>query len=294
MNGVLVVDKPAGPSSHDVVARVRRALRIRDVGHTGTLDPLATGVLPLVIGKATRLARFLTAGEKEYLAEVQFGVSTETFDAEERPRTVEVPGLTPGAIEALLGEFRGTYQQTPPPFSAKKIAGTPAYRLARARKPVPVTPVEVHVSTLDLLSFEQGLARLRVVASSGFYVRALAHDLGQRAGCGAHLASLRRVRAGDFSIAEAVALDVIEHEGPTAAQRLVPMEGLLAALPSVVLTEQGQRRASHGNTLSPADFVRPPGPGSTGRVRLLDPAGALLGIAEPLPGGVLHPCVVLG
>lgn len=294
MNGVLVVDKPAGPSSHDVVARVRRALHTPEVGHTGTLDPLATGVLPLVIGKATRLARFLTADEKEYIGEVRFGVSTSTFDAEDHPDVVEVPGLTSAAIETLLGEFRGTYEQTPPPFSAKKIAGAPAYRLARARKPVEVKAVQVHVSALDLVSFEHGVARLRVVASSGFYVRVLAHELGQRAGCGAHLASLRRVRAGDFSLAEAVALDVVEHEGAEAARRLIPMERLLATLPSVVLTERGLRRAAHGNMLSPADFVRPPGPGAAGRIRLLDPAGGLLGIAEPHPGGVLHPCVVLG
>ncbi len=294
MNGVLVVDKPAGPSSHDVVARVRRALRAPAVGHTGTLDPLATGVLPLVIGRATRLAQFLASDDKEYLADVQFGVSTPTYDAEDRPAAVDVPGLTSERVESLLGEFRGTHRQIPPPFSAKKIAGRRAYHLARANKPAAVAPVEVHVSALELRGFDRGVARLRVVASSGFYVRVLAHDLGQRAGCGAHLAALRRVRAGEFSLADAVALDVVEQEGERAAERLVPMERLLATLPSVVLTERGLRRASHGNTLSPEDFVRPPQGGLEGRIRLLDPAGGLLGIAEPHAGGVLHPRVVLG
>jgi tRNA pseudouridine55 synthase len=294
MNGVLVVDKPAGPSSHDVVARVRRALGTPAVGHTGTLDPLATGVLPLVIGKATRLAQFLVSDEKEYLADVRFGVATPTYDAEERPAAVAIPGLTSEGVEALLGPFRGTYRQTPPPFSAKKVAGKRAYHLARDGKPVAPPPVEVHVSTLDLVSFEAGLARLRVIASSGFYVRVLAHDLGQRAGCGAHLSALRRVRAGQFALGDAVALDVVEHEGERAAARLLPMDRLLAGLPSVVLTERGLRRAGHGNSLVPGDFVQPPEAWPANRIRLLDSSGGLFGIAEPRPGGVLHPCVVLG
>ena len=290
---MLVVDKPAGPSSHDVVARVRRALGTPAVGHTGTLDPLATGVLPLVIGKATRLAQFLASDEKEYLAEVRFGASTPTYDAEHRPAVIEVPGLTPERVETLLAEFRGTYLQTPPPFSAKKIAGKRAYRLARASKPAAVAPVEVHVGTLDLLSFERGAARLRVVASSGFYVRVLAHELGERAGCGAHLAGLRRVRAGEFSLADAVPLDVVEEERQRAAARLVPMERLLARLPSVVLTERGLQRVAHGNTLSSGDFVGAAGV-LEGNIRLLDTSGGLLGIAEPRAGGALHPRVVLG
>ncbi len=294
MNGVLVVDKPAGPSSHDVVARVRRALGTTAIGHTGTLDPLATGVLPLVVGKATRLAQFLVSDDKEYLADVRFGASTPTYDAEQAPAAADVSGLTAQDVEGLLGGFRGTYWQTPPPFSAKKIAGARAYRLARANRPAAVAPVEVHVAALDLLGYEDGTARLRVVASSGFYVRVLAHDLGTRAGCGAHLSALRRIRAGDFSLADAVTLDAVEREGGRASARLVPMERLLVTLPGVVLTERGLRRAAHGNTLSPGDFLAPPGGALEGRIRLLDPSGGLLGVAEPKPGGVLHPRVVLG
>lgn len=292
MNGVLVVDKPAGPSSHDIVARVRRALRTRAIGHTGTLDPLATGVLPLVIGKATRLAPFLAASEKEYIAEVRFGVSTDTFDAEGRPPQCPVPDLTAGEVEKLLEHFRGTYLQTPPAYSAKKIGGTPAYRLARARKPIAITPVKVQVSVLQLQAFAEGSARLRVVASTGFYVRVLAHELGQRAGCGAYLSTLRRVRAGEFSLEHAVTLEDVEREGPGSSRYLVPMNRLLAGLPAVVLTERGLRRAAHGNSLSPEDFS-PPGVHGTGLVRLLDGSGALLGIGKAATGGALHPSIVL-
>ena len=292
MNGVLVVDKPAGPSSHDAVARVRRALRTRAIGHTGTLDPLATGVLPLVIGKATRLAQFLASSDKEYSAQVRFGASTDTFDAEGCPLHCPVPDLTAGDVETLLGHFRGTYRQTPPAHSAKKIAGTPAYRLARARKPVAITPVEVHVSALELQAFEGGTARLRVVASAGFYVRVLAHELGRRAGCGAYLSALRRVRAGEFSLEDAVTLEGVEREGAGAARHVIPMDRLLAGLPAVVLTERGLRRVAHGNLLSPEDFS-PPEAHGTGPVRLLDGSGALLGIGKAIPGGALHPSIVL-
>jgi tRNA pseudouridine55 synthase len=292
MNGVLVVDKPAGPSSHDAVARVRRALRIRAIGHTGTLDPLATGVLPLVIGKATRLAQFLAASEKEYIAEVRFGASTDTFDAEERPPQCPVPDLTAAEVEKLLEPFRGSYRQTPPAYSAKKIAGTPAYRFARARKPVTITPVEVHVSELELQAFEAGAARLRIVASTGFYVRVLAHELGRLAGCGAYLSGLRRVRAGEFSLEHAVTLEDVEREGPGSSRHVIPMNRLLAGLPAVVLTERGLRRAAHGNSLSPEDFS-PPAAHETGLVRLLDGSGGLLGIGKAATGGALHPSIVL-
>lgn len=309
MNGVLVVDKPAGPTSHDVVARIRRVLGLARVGHTGTLDPLATGVLPLVIGQACRLAQFLSAADKEYLADVRFGASTPTYDAEGRtsgadaaPPPAEPAGLSAAAVEASLEAFRGTYRQTPPPFSAKKIGGTPAYRLARTNRTVTVEPVVVTVSRLDLEEYDQGLARLRLVCSSGFYVRALAHELGLRLGCGAYLAGLRRTRAGDFSIESAAPLDVIQAEGSAAAARMTPMAALLPFLPQVVLNADGVRRASHGNALSPVDFdpqaphAAPPAAADglePGRVRLIDRSGTLLGIAERRPGGILHPMIVL-
>jgi tRNA pseudouridine55 synthase len=309
MNGVLIVDKPAGPTSHDVVARVRRAIGIPRIGHTGTLDPLATGVLPLVVGRATRLAQFLTTDEKEYIAGVRVGYATPTYDAEDRvvhtrdggptrfqPPAVQAPDCEP-VLRELLQEFRGTYRQVPPPFSAKKIEGRRAYVLARSRKDVDIKPVEVTVRELDLLDYHDGLATLRVVCSSGFYVRSLAHDLGQRIGCGAHLESLQRTRAGEFAIGSSVPLETIQREGAGALARLVPMTELLSKLPHVVVNERGARRAAHGNALAAEDLSgverTPPQSPGDGPVRVLNADGALLAIGEPGDRGVLQPVVVL-
>jgi tRNA pseudouridine55 synthase len=327
MNGVLVVDKPSGPSSHDVVASVRRAISLERVGHTGTLDPLATGVLPLVIGRATRLAPFLTGADKEYVARVRFGATTDTYDAEGTPpseqRPVpEVPGQSflrtalpeldwpsaapadETAIAEALPEFIGTYWQMPPPFSAKKIAGVPAYKLARLRKPVDLKPSQVTVREIELCGYQDEVAELRIVCSSGFYVRSLAHDLGERLGCGAYLEALRRTRAGEFTLADAAPLAAIQELGRSALSRLIPVDRLLTNLPSVVLSEQGVRRATHGNALSTADLVNEPASvarvldaassrGPAPRLRLIDSGGSLLAIAEPVEGGLLHPVIVL-
>ena len=295
MNGVIVVDKPAGPTSHDVVARVRRTIGLRRIGHTGTLDPLATGVLPLVVGRATRLAQFLSADDKEYVADIRFGTSTTSYDSEgysdDRPDEA-VMAIEPDVLACLLDDFRGTFWQTPPPFSAKKVGGTPAYRLARAEKPVELKPAKVTVHSLELLSCGDGLARLRIVCSSGFYVRSLAHEIGRRLGCGAYLLALRRTRAGEFTLAEASALDCLESEGPNAMAHLVPMSALLPLLPTVVVNERGARRAAHGNALAPEDISGATGTDAS-RVRVFDAEGTLLGIAESIAGGLLHPVVVL-
>jgi tRNA pseudouridine55 synthase len=310
MDGVLVIDKPVGPTSHDVVAVVRRVVRPDKVGHTGTLDPLATGVLPLVIGRATRLASYMSGAHKEYVAKIRFGIATDTYDAEGQdasaPATAEsqavVSGLREAAIVETLTDFRGRYFQTPPPFSAKKIGGTPAYKLARQRKTVEIGPVEVAVLELELRHYADGLAELRLVCSSGFYVRSFAHDLGRRLGCGAHLEALRRTRAGDFTLADAVPLEAVVVEGlPAVERRLVPMNRLLPELPGVVVSDPGVRRASHGRAIGPGDIVggrgtadAGPAPWSTGgRLRLLDDAGSLIGLAEPRDDGLLHPVVVL-
>jgi tRNA pseudouridine55 synthase len=309
MNGVLIVDKPLGPTSHDVVARVRRAIGISRIGHTGTLDPLATGVLPLVVGRATRLAQFLTSDEKEYLAGIRLGVATATYDAEERVvrnNSGEPVGLRPIAhrppfveddLRGALTGFTGTFWQTPPPFSAKKLAGTPAYKLARRHKDVELKPVEVTVTELELVSCIDGLATVRLVCSSGFYVRSLAHDFGGRLGCGAHLESLRRIRAGEFELRQAVPLPVIQEEGAAALARLVPVESLLARLPHVVVNERGARRAAHGNALAAEDLrdaerAAPAAP-APGPIRVLDADGALLAIGQQAGGGLLQPVVVL-
>jgi tRNA pseudouridine55 synthase len=309
MNGVLVVDKPAGPTSHDVVARVRRAIGITQIGHTGTLDPLATGVLPLVVGRATRLAQFLTIDEKEYVAGVRLGYATATYDAEDRvirdtdggPILLRPPArrafVPEDAFREALPEFSGTYWQVPPPFSAKKIRGTPAYLLARLQKVVEIKPVQVTVRALEVLHYADDLATLRVVCSSGFYVRSLAHDLGQRLGCGAHLESLRRIRAGEFALDQSVPLRTIQEEGADAVARFVPMTMLLSRLPHVVVNERGARRAAHGNALAAEDLwdaerTVPPS-AAPGPIRVLDVDGALLAIGEPGASGLLQPVVVL-
>ena len=307
MNGVLVIDKPPGPTSHDVVARVRRAIGIRKIGHTGTLDPLATGVLPLVVGRATRLASLLTSTQKEYVASVRFGEATPTYDAEPRmtrdPATgmpvlagappPEPAGLTRERVEEALTRFRGTAWQVPPVYSAKKIRGVAAHRRTRANEAVAPRPVSVTIYGLDLESYQSGLARVRLTTSAGYYVRSFAHDLGQVLGCGAHLEGLRRERSGDFSLADAVSLEAIEAAGVGAVRHLSPPEQLLSHLQGLGLTERGVRRASHGNVLAPEDVEGGPGQLNGGPFRLLDGSGALVGIAERREPGLLHPVLVL-
>ena len=298
LQGALLIDKPAGPTSHDVVAFVRRVLRVDRAGHTGTLDPLATGLLVLLVGSATRLAQFLAADEKEYLADVRLGVATVTYDAaslsDVRDRISDIRYPTIAEVEAVLERFRGSFLQTPPPFSAKKVASVPAYEKARKNQPIELRPVEVTVRELELIGTSDigfrtpdvghgGLLRLRVAASAGFYVRSLAHDIGQVLGCGAHLEALRRTRVGRFRAEDGLTLDRVEAEGTA---RLTSPNDLLGHMPAVTLTEDGARRVSHGNP------IRETGSGAE-RVRLLDPAGGLLAIAERRAGGLLQPVVVL-
>lgn len=304
-DGVLVIDKPAGPTSHDVVALVRRALGEKRIGHTGTLDPMATGVLPLVVGRATRLASLLSGADKTYEAAVRFGCATDTYDATGRvagdpeapvASTLEIgspEGLTVTAIEAALPRFRGTYEQTPPQYSAKKIGGVASYTLARRKLDVAPAPVHVTVHELVLIGYEEGLATVRVTATAGFYVRSLAHDLGAALGCGGHLAALRRTRAGSFTLDAAVPLEIVQQEGADAGRRLIPLDQLLPDVPAARLTEGGARRAGHGAAVGPVDIAEAAAGAGGGRVRLLDAGGHLLGLAEPRPGGVLQPVVVL-
>lgn len=299
MNGVLVIDKPSGPSSHDVVARIRRRLEISKAGHTGTLDPLATGVLPLVLGRATRLARFFAASDKAYDAAIKLGVSTDSYDMtgalETFGQTLAHPAPDRATVEAILEEFRGEQWQEPPPFSAKKIDGVRAYKLARQRQPVQPSPVAVTVHELELVSLEKEDLRLRIVCSAGFYVRTLAHSLGRRLGTGACLQALRRTRSGQFTLAQSLSFEKAERSPDAALGHIVPMEHLLTALQGVTLTEAGVRRARHGNELRPQDLVAPLASiDAERRVRLLDPRGLLVAIGEAgTEPGTLHPAVVL-
>lgn len=208
MNGVLIIDKPASLTSHDVVNRVRRILRQRSVGHLGTLDPMATGVLPLVTGNFTRLAQFYISSEKTYEGTVRFGFCTDTYDAEGEP-TSEPTNVTlqPDRVESAVAKFRGLIEQTPPPFSAKKIKGVPAYKLARKQKEVLLKPVQVEVKELQVLGVDVDRMRFRARVSSGTYMRSIAHDLGKALGCGAYLETLRRTSVAEFSIEDAHTLE---------------------------------------------------------------------------------------
>jgi tRNA pseudouridine55 synthase len=304
VNGLLVIDKPTGPTSHDVVARARALVGVKRIGHTGTLDPLASGVLPLVVGRATRLARFLAGGEKSYDAVVRLGRTTDTYDALGTFAAASVPVdlLTAEEVDRALDAFRGTLWQTPPPYSAKRIGGVRAYALARASKPAEPKPVEVTVRQLTLESYDAGAVRLQVVCSAGFYVRSLAHDLGARIGCGGYLESLRRTASGGFRLADAVPLATLEADPSRAVDAFVPMDHLLTHLPAAVLSVRGAERAAHGNAVTSPDIVhRLPGlEGLEGAiaddevpVRLLDEAGSLLAIARAGPRAFLHPVVVL-
>jgi tRNA pseudouridine55 synthase len=262
MDGLLVVDKPAGPTSHDVVVRLRRALGERRIGHTGTLDPMASGVLALVLGRATRLARFMAGDRKRYDAIVSLGVATDTYDAEGKPTGAAYAGPFPSvaALEQALESFRGSFLQHPPAYSAKKIGGRRSYDLARSlethgQAQVVPAPVTVSVTQLTLTGYEDGNVRLTVDCSAGFYVRSLAHDLGQRLGTGAHLSGLRRTRCGAAWLDQARTLASIEDDPQSAIDGLVPMAGMLPSIPAVMLTASGATRATHGCSLGPADLV---------------------------------------
>ena len=220
MDGVLVVDKPRGPTSHDVVDRARRALRERRIGHTGTLDPFATGVLPLCVGRATRLARFLSGGDKVYRASVRLGFATTTDDLTGEPladaRAVSVSRM---ALEDAIPAFVGTFDQVPPAFSARHVGGRRLYELARQGEAAPraATPVTVHA--LDLVSRDADRLELEVRCSAGTYVRAIARDLGERLGTGGHLVALRRTRSGGFDLSRAVPGDALDASARRASSR---------------------------------------------------------------------------
>lgn len=305
VSGVLVVDKPEGPTSHDVVTLTRRVLGVSRVGHTGTLDPLATGVLPLVIGRATRLAQFLTASDKTYEARIAFGRSTDTYDA--RGREIAACDRRPAReqLDAALQRFRGEFEQTPPAFSAKNIDGERSYELARkaarsaearSAKVDRPKPVIVNARNLEVLAFDGDTTTLAVTVTAGFYVRSLAHDLGEALGCGAVLVALRRTRSGEFGLDAAVPLEeVLRSKREDLARRLIPMSGLLTDFPAVTLRGPATlERLKNGVEMGPDDMTAPV-TGSAAIVRLLTPDGDLAGLAKPAKtAGFLHGWVVLG
>jgi tRNA pseudouridine55 synthase len=291
--GVFVVDKPAGWTSHDVVNKVRRIAQTRKVGHLGTLDPMATGVLPLLVGKATRLAQFFERGRKIYEGTIRFGHSTDTYDAEGTPTSAEKRfSLDCSIIDDHLSVFRGKILQTPPPVSAKKIGGTPAYKLVRMNIPVALEPVEVEVFAIDLLRCEGDEIDIRVHCSAGTYLRSIAHDLGQRLGCGAYLSRLRRIQSASFSINDAKSLDELQTLSANGrlAQALIPAAELLPEIPAerVDSVTADFIRQGRDFRISPYHNV-----GSSQLVKAVTQYGELVAIGEARLPHLYHPILVL-
>lgn len=304
MDGILVIDKPEGWTSHDVVARARRVLREKRVGHTGTLDPFATGVLVLLVGRATRLARFHAGAEKEYVATIRLGFATDTGDLTGERRegvgTADCSALKLEELEAALAPLRGEFGQVPPMYSAKKVAGKKLYELARKGEEVERKAAAVRVSEFEIVAVENESflrrngdgtcdVRARVVCSAGTYVRALAESVGENLKTGAHLAALRRTRAGEFGLERAVSLERLPDLVEAGEEFLVPLEAALPRLPSAHLTAEEARRVRHGAAVASGG-----GWEDGAHVALLDERGALLAVgAYDAAASLLRPRVML-
>jgi len=292
VNGLYVIDKPGGITSHDVVNRLRKITGEKSIGHLGTLDPLATGVLPLLLGKFTRLAQFFASAEKSYMGTIRFGFATDTYDAEgEMVGERTEPQLTLESVRSAAERFRGEMQQMPPPYSAKKIAGTPAYKLARAGKAVDLKPASVRIDSFEIMSLNGDEASFAMSISSGGYVRSVAHELGGDLGCGAHLSGLRRTRAGVFTLADAHTLAELEPlagnvEGLEAL--CVHPRSLLLEIPSVTADEQTIGRLRNGAQANLPEFS------NASMVKVFASQRDLFAIATRVAGTLFQPVVVLG
>ncbi|MGA8223095.1 MAG: tRNA pseudouridine(55) synthase TruB [Candidatus Acidiferrales bacterium] len=311
IDGILVVDKPRGKTSHDVVETVRRLVGFRGIGHLGTLDPLATGVLVLALGRATRLARFYTGRRKRYTCAVRFGFATDTYDADGKalgPDTA--PTLNAEEIAKLAAKFVGSIQQTPPQFSAKKIHGRPAHELARKHKPVKLEPVNVEVYEFRLTSVEGSIARFEVECGAGTYVRSLAQDLGALHGANAHLAEITRTAVGEFTLDRAVPLAELAEDAKAGrlAERVIRLEDLLLELPRATVLPIIEKRVRHGAKFNlPLSQIQPgvvtasqgattqldSGEWTPSRLRVFNQAGQLIAIADPVVPRTYQPVVVL-
>jgi tRNA pseudouridine55 synthase len=290
VNGLLIVDKPGGMTSHDVVARVRRATGESSIGHLGTLDPMATGVLPLLLGKYTRLAQFFGTHAKTYTGTIRFGFSTDTYDAEGRATSESVAvSLTLDAVRAAAAGFSGETDQLPPPISAKKIDGKPAYKIARAGGVPKLKTARVIIDEFCIESVAGELAAFRMRISAGGYVRSVAHELGQSLGTGAHLASLRRTASGPFLIEEAISLDRVEalaRKGALPAHIPHPRT-MLPELPSVTADEETVGRMRNGMQINLPEFSQAP------LVKIFLGQRELVGIGKRVAGTLFQPAVVL-
>jgi len=290
LNGVIVIDKPAGWTSHDVVAKMRNILKERSIGHLGTLDPMATGVLVLVIGKMTRLCQFYEDSDKTYEGTIRFGFATDTYDADGEavgePQEVQV---TLEEVRRSAAQFVGKLQQVPPPFSAKKIQGVPAYKLARKKQEVQLKAVEVEVREFEITGAEGDTCGFRCRVSSGTYVRSLAHDMGQKLGCGAHLASLRRTQVAEFGLVDAHTLEkaAAAAEAGAIAGLMFHLRRVLPALPSVTADDETLGKIRHGRSVNLAEFSR------SKWVKVFAGQAELVCLASRVAGSLFHPKVVL-
>lgn len=311
IDGILVVDKPRGRTSHDVVEMVRRLVGFRQIGHLGTLDPLATGVLVLALGRATRLARFYSGRRKRYTCAVRFGFATDTYDADGEAASPDAsPSLDAEAIASLAAKFVGRFEQVPPPFSAKKIHGRPAHELARKNKPVKLDPVEVDVYEFRLTGIEGSTARFTVECGAGTYIRSLAHELGKLHGSGAHLSEIVRTAVGEFTLDHAVSIADLEQDAKAGeiARRVIPLEGMLPDFPRATVLPIIERRILHGTKFTlPLAQIQPgkitaaqgapeqldSGDWKPSRLRVFNQQGRLIAIAEPVVMRTYQPLVVL-
>src|ERR1700685_455929 len=304
MNGILIVDKPAGLTSHDVVNRVRRILGQRSVGHLGTLDPLATGVLPIVVGNYTRLAQFYNGAEKSYEGVIRFGFATDTYDAEGEPTgPAQDVALDPSAVEALAVQFRGLIEQMPPPFSAKKIQGVPAYKLARKQREVVLKSVQVEIKQFNIEEVSGDRVRFNSRVASGTYIRSVAHEMGAKLGCGAHLESLRRTAVAEFKIEDAKTLDQIAEQMQNAKSVNEGVPGhwplttdpclflhprlLLPHLPAVTADEATAARIRNGRPVNLPELSQ------ARLVKVFCGQRDLIAIATRVAGTLFHPKIVL-
>jgi tRNA pseudouridine55 synthase len=293
VNGLLVVDKPSGMTSHDVVSRLRRATGESMIGHLGTLDPMATGVLPLLLGKYTRLAQFFGPLPKTYTGAIRFGFATDTYDADgipALPAEMGVPLPSNQEIQAAAVHFQGQVEQTPPPFSAKKVNGKPAYKSARRGETVVLKPVSLLIEEFVVGELQGECAEFTIRISSGGYVRSVAHDLGKALGCGAHLARLRRVAAGPFTISQALSLEELSAQAAagTLEQSLPHPRTLLPDLPATTADLWIAGRLRNGNAVNLPEFSTAP------LAKVFAGQRDLVAIVRRVAGTLFQPIVVLG
>jgi len=292
VNGLLVIDKPGGITSHDVVSRLRRITGEKSIGHLGTLDPMATGVLPLLMGKFTRLAQYFSAAEKSYTGTIRFGFATDTFDAGGSAVGEEThPSLTLAEIRTVASRFHGVMEQVPPPFSAKKIAGTPAYKLARAGKPVELKAAQITIRTFTITALDFEDASFAMSISAGGYVRSVAHELGRELGCGAHLISLRRTQDGPFTLDDAHRLEELEPlTGDLDALESLCLHprSLLPEMPAVTGDAISLGRLRNGAQANLPEFSQ------AAMVKVFAAQRDLVGIARRVAGTLFQPVVVMG